>query len=520
MNQQLDASSAIWRDVVLPDLSPLERNLNADVCVIGAGIAGLTTAYLLAAAGKQVVVLEAGSLGGGETGRTSAHLSSVSDDRFAALERIHGEEGARLFAASHAAAINEIESIIDRAHIDCDFRRVDGYLFQPDDEASQTSLKEELAAAQRAGHHNAKFLDVPPNVGFAIGPCLKFPDQAQFHPLKYIRGLVRGLDAFGTPIYPHSRVTEVQGGERAFVETADGFRVSCEHIVVATNSPFNNRFVLHTKQASYRSYVIGLQIPAGTIQQALYWDTLDPYHYIRLDRVDDPDGSKEVLIVGGEDHRTGQEKEPAERFGRLENWARKRFPTAQNVVSRWSGQIVEPVDGVAFIGRNPRDEENVYVVTGDSGMGLTHGTIAGMLITDLIQGSKNPWTELYSPGRISLRTIGNFAQENLNSAAQYIDWVTGSDVSSLEQIEPRSGAVIRSGLHKIAVYRDQRGEFHQCSAVCPHLGGIVAWNAVEHSWDCPCHGSRFTADGTVINGPAVGNLAESTVLKLPQEVVV
>jgi len=209
----------------------------------------------------------------------------------------------------------------------------------------------------------------------------------------------------------------------------------------------------------------------------------------------------EVLIVGGEDHKTGQADDTDERFVRLEEWTRERFPKAGEVEFRWSGQVMEPVDGLAFIGRNPGDQ-NVYVATGDSGNGMTHGTIAGILITDLILGRDNEWATLYDPSRISLRGIPEFAKENLNAAAQFTDYVTGGDVDNVRDIARGSGAVIRRGLKKVAVYRDTQGTLHEYSAVCPHLGCMVDWNSPEGTWDCPCHGSRFDSSGKVVNGPA------------------
>ena len=271
---------------------------------------------------------------------------------------------------------------------------------------------------------------------------------------------------------------------------------------------------IHTKQAPYRTYVIGARVPRGSVPTMLLWDTPDPYHYIRLQAVggdtdtSDAGDAYDVLIVGGEDHKTGQAEDFAERFLHLEEWTRERFPMVESVEFRWSGQVMEPVDGLAFIGRNPLDSDNVYIATGDSGNGMTHGTIAGMLITDLILGRSNEWETLYQPSRISLRAGVEFAKENLNVAAQYADLLTGSDVESVGDIAPGAGAVLRRGLSKVAAYRDEQGALHECSAICPHLGCVVAWNDAEKSWDCPCHGSRFDpVDGHVINGPAISALA-------------
>lgn len=236
--------------------------------------------------------------------------------------------------------------------------------------------------------------------------------------------------------------------------------------------------------------------------RALYWDTLDPYHYVRLQPMKDGGGEYDLLLVGGEDHKTGQASNTEERHASLEEWARERFPAMQRVEFTWAGQVMEAMDGLAFIGRNPLDKDNVFIVTGDSGMGMTHGTIAGILLTDLISGKENPWAKLYDPSRKTIRAAGEFVKENLNVAAQYADWVTGGDVSSADEIAKDDGAILRRGLTKLAVFRDDKGTLHECSAVCPHLGCIVAWNSSEKTWDCPCHGSRFDKLGKVIVGPA------------------
>jgi nitrite reductase/ring-hydroxylating ferredoxin subunit len=240
------------------------------------------------------------------------------------------------------------------------------------------------------------------------------------------------------------------------------------------------------------------------VTRGLYWDTGDPYHYVRLQR----ENGYDVLIVGGEDHKTGQENDGNERFARLEQWTRARFPAALEVEYRWSGQVMEPVDGLAFIGRNPLDEDNVYIATGDSGQGMTHGTIAGMLLSDLIQGRKNRWEDLYSPSRIRLKSLPEYASENINVAGQYADYVTAGDIKSESELRPGEGAIMRDGVSKVAVRRDENGNVQKLSAVCPHLGCIVAWNSTEQTWDCPCHGSRFSASGRVYQGPANSDLSD------------
>ncbi len=488
---------------------PLSHDTRADVCVVGAGIAGLSAAYFLASAGKSVIVLDDGRIADGQTKQTTAHLSNALDDRYLEIERLHGTEGARLAADSHTTAIETIGDIVRREQIDCDFERLDGYLFVPPG-ASADILEQEWQAAHRAGLSTVEMLERLP-APWPARPCLRFPQQGQFHPLRYLSGLALAITRKGGRIFTSTHASQMDGGDSARVTTANGPHVACSAIVVATNTPVNDLFAIHTKQAPYLTYAIAAAVPRGWITKALYWDTLDPYHYVRLQKLEPPtDGSRpaydvdneELVIIGGEDHKTGQASDQDERYHRLEAWARERLSKMGPVVFRWSGQVMEPIDGVAFIGRNPSDKENVYIATGDSGMGMTHGTIAGLLLTDLILGRDNPWTKLYDPARKTLRAAKEYLSENLNVAKQYADWLTGGKACSPQDIPADSGAVIREGLKKIALYRDGSGVAHKFSAVCPHLGCIVSWNASEKTWDCPCHGSRYACTGEVVVGPA------------------
>ena len=490
----------------IPRRGRLDADLKTDVCVVGAGIAGLTIAYRLARSGTKVVVLEGGPVGGGETERTTAHLALALDDGYVELERVHGVDGIRLAAESHAAAIDEIERIVDEEGIDCAFTRLDGYLFAPPGSPGD-ALDAELSASRRAGIAGVAPVERAPLAEFDTGPAIRYPRQAQFHPLRYLAALADRFERLGGRLFCDSRVDDVKGGFPAVIR-ANGHRVTAQAVVIATNTPFNDRLVVHTKQASYRTYAIAAPIARGKVAAGLYWDTEDPYHYVRLAPGDAEES--ELLIIGGEDHKTGQmEKDPYRRFGLLERWARKRFAAMGPVSYRWSGQVVGTADGLAFIGHNPTDASNVYIVTGDCGHGMTHGTIAALMLPDLIAGKRHPWAALYDPGRVKTGSVKRWMRENLNTAAQYVRHILPGQVSSVAEIEPGTGAVLRRGVAQVAVYRAPDGTLRELSAFCPHLGSVVCWNSAEKSWDCPAHGSRFAPDGSVLNGPASVGLSSA-----------
>ena len=490
-----------------PQQEALGQDTTADVCVVGAGMAGMSTAYLLAREGKSVVVLDDGPVAGGETCRTSAHLVFYNDDGLSKVESLHGTEGLRLASESHSAAVDRIETNVRDENIDCDFQRLNGYLFVSPDGQGMDFLKQELDAAHRVGLTDAHWVDRAPLPSFDTGRCLCYPRQAQFHPLKYLRGLTDAFLRRGGRLFNHTHAAKIQGGAQARVETSEGKTVTAGLVVVATNSPVVDRFAIHTKQVPWRTYVIGLRVPKDSINRGLYWDTEEVYHYVRLQPMPGSGSDEyEVLLVGGEDHKTAHANDPDQRYARLEAWTRARFPMAQKMIFHWSGQVMETIDYLAFIGRDPLNEPNVYIATGDSGMGMTHGHIASILLTDLILGRPNPWEKLYDPTRKTLKAAPQYATENLSIAAQYRDLLTAGEVRDAREIPPRQGAIMRRGMGKVTVYRDEKDELFVCSAVCPHLGCVVRWNYAEGTWDCPCHGSRFDPYGRVINGPANSNL--------------
>jgi glycine/D-amino acid oxidase-like deaminating enzyme len=408
----------------LTDNISLSGNV-VDVIIIGGGIAGVTTAYLLSKSGKKVVVIEDGYIASGETGRTTAHITHALDDRYYDLEQIHGIEGARIAAESHTAAINLIESVANEESIDCDFERLDGFLFlDPSDK--KESLDKELEATHRAGINATEIIDKAPLLSFNTGPCIRFPKQAQFQPLKYLRGLCQAIIKGGGRIFTETHAQEINSDG---IKTVDGYTIKARNIVIATNAPIiDETSKIYDKQDAYRTYVIGARIKKGVIPTALYWDTgnqnsenlVAPYHYVRIQKLDN-DSTYDLLIVGGEDHQTGNfssDDDIETRFYRLESWTKERFPI-EEIEYQWSGQVMEPQDSIAFIGHNPGDDKNnIYIATGDSGNGITHGTIAGILLKDLILGKNNPWTSLYNPSRKPHKKSGANSSEESQTQPQ------------------------------------------------------------------------------------------------------
>ncbi|HXK39222.1 MAG TPA: FAD-dependent oxidoreductase, partial [Candidatus Paceibacterota bacterium] len=378
--------------------------------------------------------------------------------------------------------------------IDCDFSRLDGYLFEAED--NDDDLDEELETAHRLGLTQIEMVERAAVKEFDTGRALRFPNQGQFHILKYLSGLAKIIEQNGGRLFSSTRAVEWKGEGSPQVKTGDGRIVTAGSIVLATNYPIMSK--MFAKLPAYRTYAIGVRIPKGSVEKVLLWDTGDPYHYIRIQEEDGYD----VLIVGGEDHRTGQANNGEERFQNLWKWTAARFPSAEKVLHKWSGQCFETHDGLAFIGRFSEDEPNVYLITGDSGMGMTHGTIGGMLVSDLILGRDNAWAEVYDPSRLATQSIVEAVPEVIKSTIPYVDKITPGDVSSVDEIGKGEGAILRDGMSKIAVYRDEEGKLHKYSAKCTHMGCVVRFNSSEKTWDCPCHGSRFKATGEVYSGPA------------------
>ncbi len=493
----------VWADSPSERFPAIRNSQKFDVVVIGGGITGLTAAYLLKLGGRRVCVLEKSRIGGGETERTSAHLTYVTDQRLSDLISNFGEDAARLVWQAGAAALDFIEQTVETVGIECDFQRVPGLLsssFLGEGDESK-SLQEEADLAVKLGFE-ATYLSHGPIRG---KPAVSFADQGLFHPTKYLQGLAAAIHSDGSLVCENSEVTQV--GSSPTVVTVGQHRIECDYLVVATHVPLAAKVGLisatlfQSKLYPYSSYVVGAKVPKGTLQPGLYSDTSDPYYYLRVHSGDGHD----YAVFGGEDHKTGQHDDAEACYDHLIKTLHTILPDAA-VDHRWSGQVVETNDGLPFIGEVAPQQ---FDATGYSGNGLTFGTMAGLMASDAALGRENPWKKLFSPSRKSVKGgLWDYVVENMDFPRYLLSgWLKRGPVKSVRGIKNGEGAVITQRGRQLACSRSDRGKLTKVSAVCTHMGCIVRWNGAEQTWDCPCHGSRFATDGEVIGGPAESPLA-------------
>lgn len=495
--------SAWMTDVERPRFPALDRDLTVDVAVIGGGITGVTTAFLLKQAGLSVALLERYRCGDSETGHTTAHLTIVTDKRIHEIAAQFGEDVAHAVLDAGGAAIDEIERNVKEQEIACDFARVPGYLHAPwDDEENRehSRLRRDHELAERFGCSTTLLETVPLANRFGV----RFPNQALFHPLKYLAELTRRAAGGGCRIFEDTNVDSVDQGSTLH---CSGGRVTCRYLVLATHVPLQGKtsllpaLGLQTRLAAYSSYVVGARLRDPIASPGLWWDTSDPYYYLRLESR----GDAHTAVFGGEDHKTGQLDDTSKPFHALAERLKRIAPGAA-INYRWSGQVVETNDGLPLIGET---SERQFVATGFAGNGMTFGTLSGLMIRDAVIGRSNPWKDVFEPSRIQLRGgTWRYLTENSDYPRYYAqDRLMPADVDSLADVPAGSGRIVTLSGEKVAAYRDPHGNLTCVSPICTHMGCIVHWNRAERTWDCPCHGARYSPDGKVIAGPAESPLA-------------
>jgi glycine/D-amino acid oxidase-like deaminating enzyme/nitrite reductase/ring-hydroxylating ferredoxin subunit len=501
-------TTPVWRaDIEAPHFPTLSSDLRVDVLVIGGGITGVTAAVMLKRAGRTVAVIERGEIGGGETGHTTAHITYATDTRLTELVKRFGRDHAQAAWDAGHFAMEQIADIVASEGIDCELQRVPGYLVAVeggDLHAQARELEAEAALAAELGF-DAAYVESAP---LLQRPAIRFANQLKFHPLKYHFALAQRIPGDGSHIFEKTEATEFCP-ERGHI-IANGRRIRFNYLVLATHVPLQGRnsalstALLQSKLAAYSTYAVGAKLAGGHAPEALFWDTGDPYLYLRVDRR----AGGDYVILGGADHKTGQEEDTEKPYATLERTLHKIWPDAV-INHRWSGQVIESVDGLPFIGETA---ELQFVATGFGGNGLTFGTLAAIMARDRVLGLRNPWEDLFGVERKEFSSLWNYLKENKD----YPYYLAKSEVAAtagdnLDAVERGEGKILRLYGQKVAAYRDEHGAVTTLSPVCTHLGCTVAWNSAEQTWDCPCHGSRFTAKGEVMGGPAVKPLANANV---------
>ena len=498
-----DESLSLWIDTTPSTSYPsLNGDMEADVAIVGAGITGITAAYLLAKAGKSVVLVDKGRIAMAETGHTTAHIVESTDADYGELIKVHGEEDARVNTEAIASAIALIRSLVEELGIDCGFKAVDGYLYSEEEE-DRPYLEQERENLRRAGVETS-WVEVP--VPFATIGGLRFPNQYIFHIRQYLLPIAEAAMKHGARIFENSLIDEIQNAEKdgSCLVKSEAGSIRARHVLLATHVPVNDRGAIWAKMHVTRTYVVAAPIEPGVVPDALFWDTADPYHYTRL-----LDTSKGLfLIAGGEDRDVGKEGNDEERYQALEDYCRSHFGVT-TFSHRWSGQINEPADMLPFIGESSHGR-NVWMSTGYSGTGMTYGTLSAMMLADFALERENRFAKLYDPSRTKLGSVlENVVTKAIEFPKRMIEKVTHLDVEahSVDEVGEGEGKIVSTGGRKCAVARID-GELRTLDPTCTHMGCTVAWNAAEKSWDCPCHGSRFDTRGEVLNGPATTGLGK------------
>ncbi len=472
----------------------LVNEVRVDVAIVGAGIAGVTAATLLKRAGKSVAIIESKQISTGTSGHTTAKITSLHQLIYADLIEKYGVDKARIYAESNQAAMERVAQFVKDEEIDCDFSRQNAYTFaESQDNLSQ--IEKEVEAALKLGLP-ASFVKET-SLPFPIAGAVKFENQAQFHCRKYLLHLSDRIPGNGSYVFENTRVQSVKENNPCQVITDRGI-IQAQDVIVATNIPIVDEGLFFAKTYPQRSYIIGARIETSKAPEGMFIGSGKKYYSIRTT----PDKNGLLLLIGGGGHKVGTMEKTEENYQDLEQFARSRFGV-ETIDYRWSTQDFVSFDKLPYIGNLTPFNQHIYVATGFSLWGMTKGTLSGMLLSDLILGIDNPWTELYDAKRATPFVSPEGIKQNLDVGVHWVgDRLKGLG-QSLESVAAGEGKVVTVEGNKIAAYRNEQGEIQAISAVCPHLGCILAWNSAEKSWDCPCHGSRFDCKGTVLHGPSV-----------------
>lgn len=480
-----------------------------DVIVVGGGITGVTTALLLQKHSKKCLLAEAHTIGFGTTGGTTAHLNTMLDNPYDVIARDFGVENARLVARATRAALDLVKNHVEEYGIDCGFEELPGYVYAQD-EKQEADLADMLEGVQEAGVQVAYSDTIPVPVSF--GKAVRFERQAQFHPTKYVYALAKAFEAAGGVISQHCRITAVTDHDGVLEATGPDGSFNARQLVYATHIPPGVN-VMHLRNAPYRSYVLAATLKDNAYPDGLAYDMHDPYHYYRTQEID----GQKYLIVGGEDHKTAHGENTEACFRNLESYVRQHFEV-ENVSFRWSSQYFEPVDGLAYIGHLPGSPGNVFVATGFGGNGMTYSHVAAIVLLGLLTTGNSPYKDLFSPGRIKpVAGFANFVKEQADVVSEFVGkWFSQSKIDSLAELAHGEAKVVVYEGKSMALYKDETGRLHAVSPTCPHAKCSVGWNSAEKSWDCPCHGSRFAPDGTLLTGPARTDLEKIDLRELEE----
>ncbi len=466
-----------------------------DVVIVGGGVTGITTGLLLQKAGKSVMIAEAQNIGFGTTGGTTAHLNSFTETPFSLVSKNFGENNAQLMATALRQALELIKRNVQEYNIDCGYKELPGYIYARDEKETK-ELDIILEGSQKAGLDVEYCSGVPIKIPFE--KAIEFKQQGQLHPARYIYALAKEFEKIGGLIVEHCRVTGVEENEILTVNTSIG-SVQAKNLIYATHVPPGVN-LLHFRCAPYRSYVIAVKLKnEEDYSDALVYDMDHPYHYFRTQEID----GEKYFIAGGEDHKTGHEENTQACFTRLEAFVRKYYDITE-ITHRWSSQYFDPADGLPYIGHLPGHPGNMFVATGYGGIGISNGTIAAMLLTDMIVGSKSEYEKLFDPNRIKpIAGFKKFITEAADVVGHFIgDRFSKEKLEELAGLAPGEAKVVKYEGHFIALYKDEHGQLHAVNPACTHIKCTVNWNATEKTWDCPCHGARYSCDGEVYTAPA------------------